>query len=51
MIKNWPPDGGVQVYDAFNPQARDIYWSYLNKNLFSKGVDAWWLGGLGAGAV
>ena len=42
-FKNWPPDGGVRVYDAFNPKARDIYWSYLNKNLFSKGVDAWWL--------
>ncbi|MDJ0366209.1 glycoside hydrolase family 31 protein [Hymenobacter sp. H14-R3] len=42
-FKNWPPDGGVRVYDAFNPKARDIYWSYLNKNLFSKGIDAWWL--------
>ena len=24
-FRNWPPDGGVRVYDAFNPRARDIY--------------------------
>jgi alpha-D-xyloside xylohydrolase len=39
----WPPEGGVRVYDAFNPQARDIYWKHMNKNLFSIGIDAWWL--------
>lgn len=42
----WPPDpnspSGVKVYDAYNQQARDIYWDYLNKGLFSKGIDAWW---------
>ena len=42
-FKNWPPDGGVRVYDAFSPKARDILWSYMNKNLFTKGIDAWWL--------
>jgi alpha-D-xyloside xylohydrolase len=39
----WPPEGGVRVYDAFNPHARDIYWKYMNKNIFSQGMDAWWL--------
>jgi len=34
---------GTQVYDAFNPAARDIYWKYMNKNLFSLGIDGWWL--------
>jgi len=34
---------GTQVYDAFNPVARDIYWKYMNKNLFSLGIDGWWL--------
>lgn len=29
-------------YDAFNPEARNMYWDQLNKKLFSKGVDAWW---------
>ncbi|HEY4786304.1 MAG TPA: TIM-barrel domain-containing protein [Bacteroidales bacterium] len=30
-------------YDAFNPEARGLFWAQVNKNLFSKGVDAWWL--------
>ncbi|SER66688.1 glycoside hydrolase family 31 protein [Pedobacter rhizosphaerae] len=34
---------GRSVYDAFNPLARKMYWKdYVNKNLFSLGVDAWW---------
>lgn len=43
----WPPDmeypSGVRVYDAYNPEARNIYWKYLNKGIFSLGVDGWWL--------
>ena len=43
----WPPDmnfpSGVKVYDAYNPEARDIYWKYLNKGLFSYGIDGWWM--------
>lgn len=30
-------------YDAFNPDARKMYWDQMNEKLFSKGVDAWWL--------
>jgi len=30
-------------YDAFNANARVNYWKDLNRKLFSKGVDAWWL--------
>jgi alpha-D-xyloside xylohydrolase len=34
---------GRRIYDAFNPAARKTYWNqYVNKNLFSFGVDAWW---------
>ncbi|TPG65834.1 TIM-barrel domain-containing protein [Hymenobacter nivis] len=39
----WPRTPHVRVYDAFNPKARDIYWSYLNKNIFSLGMDGWWM--------
>lgn len=43
----WPPDmnypSGVRVYDAYNPEARSIYWKYLNKGVFSLGVDSWWM--------
>ena len=41
--ETYPPREGVKVYDAFHPEARDIYWNYLNKNLFSLGMDGWWL--------
>lgn len=41
-FRTWPNEK-VRVYDAFNPKARDLYWSYMNKNIFSKGMDAWWL--------
>lgn len=30
-------------YDAFNPEARKLFWSQVNRDLFSKHVDAWWM--------
>jgi alpha-D-xyloside xylohydrolase len=30
-------------YDAFNPEARKLFWSQMDRELFRKGVDAWWL--------
>jgi len=43
----WPPKqdypSGVRPYDVYNPEARDIYWSYLNKGLFPFGIDGWWM--------
>jgi alpha-D-xyloside xylohydrolase len=30
-------------YDAFNPAARKLFWSQINRELFSKHVDAWWM--------
>jgi alpha-D-xyloside xylohydrolase len=54
-FKTWPPSGsdkwppnndypsGVKAYDPFNPKARDIYWDYLNKGIFSLGMDGWWM--------
>ena len=30
-------------YDAFNPEARKLFWSQINRELFSKNVDAWWM--------
>lgn len=54
-IKTWPASGaeiwpprmeypsGVRVYDPFNPAAREIYWKYASKGLFSLGIDGWWM--------
>jgi len=39
----WPPNSGTKPYDVYNPEARSIYWSYLNKGVFSLNPDAWWL--------
>lgn len=39
----WPPKAETKPYDVYNPAARNIYWSYLNKGIFSLGADAWWL--------
>jgi alpha-D-xyloside xylohydrolase len=39
----WPPKAGAKPYDLYNPEARDIYWNYLNKGVFNIGTDAWWL--------
>lgn len=30
-------------YDAYNPQARALFWKLMNEKLYSKGVDAWWM--------
>lgn len=42
----WPPrmdyPSGVRVYDAYNPEARDIYWNHLSR-LHKMGIDAWWM--------
>ncbi|HWO09091.1 MAG TPA: TIM-barrel domain-containing protein, partial [Polyangiaceae bacterium] len=30
-------------YDAFNPAARQLYWSQIEQALLPKGFDAWWV--------
>lgn len=42
-IETWPRNAGVKPYDPFNPEARQIYWSYMKKNILDLGMDAWWL--------
>ena len=43
----WPPKrdypSGVRVYDPYNPEARNIYWKYLNDGIFKLGMDGWWM--------
>lgn len=40
----WPPRSGAKPYDVFHPEARDIYWKYLDKGIFGYiGNDGWWL--------
>ena len=46
-LEAWPPNreypSGVEPFDPFNPEARDIYWKYLQKGLLSYGIDGWWM--------
>jgi len=38
------PEGNTErYYDAFDPEARALYWKQIDEQLFSKGIDAWWL--------
>ena len=34
---------GFKYYDAFNPDANQLYWQYLKEGLLSKGIDGWWI--------
>lgn len=41
-VKDWV-NFEYTFYDAFNPAARALYWDQIDRNLFQKGIDAWWL--------
>lgn len=42
--KDWIGQGYKNTfYDAFNPAARTAFWKLMNKRLYSKGIDAWWM--------
>ena len=46
IVEQWPPrkdyPSGVQVYNAYSKEARDIYWNNL-KRLHAFGLDGWWM--------
>lgn len=40
-LAGWPAE--ARPYDPFNPEARQIYWEAIRDNMYSIGIDAWWL--------
>jgi alpha-D-xyloside xylohydrolase len=43
-LRDWVGRGyEYTFYDAFNPNARELFWRQVNEKLFSKRVDAWWM--------
>lgn len=34
--------GNDSTYDAFDPEARALYWRQANEGIFSHGIDGWW---------
>jgi alpha-D-xyloside xylohydrolase len=44
MYLDWVGPGYLNAfYDAYNPAARDLYWSQIRQGIENKGFDAWWL--------
>lgn len=42
--RDWIAQGYISTfYDAFNPGARKGFWDLLDKKLYRKGIDAWWM--------
>ncbi|MGB3007410.1 MAG: TIM-barrel domain-containing protein, partial [Chitinophagaceae bacterium] len=43
--RDWIGEKGYvsTFYDAFNANARKGFWDLINKKLYSKGIDAWWM--------
>ncbi len=46
ISEQWPPrldyPSGVRVYDAYHPEAREIYWNNLRR-LYDMKMDGWWM--------
>ena len=42
-LSTFPQGNGVKVYDPWDPRAREIFWSYMEKYLWGAGIDGWWL--------
>lgn len=42
--RDWIANGYISTfYDAFNENARKGFWDLINKKIYSKGIDAWWM--------
>ncbi len=42
--RDWIGQGYVSTfYDAFNENARKGFWDLINKKIYAKGIDAWWM--------
>jgi alpha-D-xyloside xylohydrolase len=43
-IRDWIYPGYIgSFYDAYNPEARKLFWRQMNDHLYSLGIDAWWM--------
>lgn len=43
-VKDWIAHGYVgSFYDAYDADARNLFWEQIKDKLYSKGFDAWWL--------
>lgn len=43
-IRDWIGAGYIgSFYDAYNADARKLFWNQMNEHIYSKGMDAWWM--------
>ena len=43
-IRDWIHPGYIgSFYDAYHPEARQLFWEQIDEHLYEKGIDAWWL--------
>lgn len=43
-IRDWIAQGYMgSFYDAYQPEARELFWNQMNEHIFSLGMDAWWM--------
>ena len=42
-LSTFPQDGNTRVYNAYDKDARAIYWKYIKDNMVDIGMDGWWL--------
>ena len=43
-VRDWIYPGYLGTfYDPYSQEARTMFWNQINKGLYSKGIDAWWM--------
>ena len=43
-IRDWVGPGYVgSFYEAYSKEARQMFWNHMQENLYSLGIDAWWM--------
>lgn len=43
-IRDWVGPGYVgSFYDAYSPEARQLFWKQMQEHLYPLGIDAWWM--------
>lgn len=43
-VRDWIGKGYIgSFYDAYNPDARKLFWNQMKEKLYTKGFDAWWM--------
>ena len=43
-VRDWIGKGYIgSFYDAYRPEARDLFWNQIREHIYTKGFDAWWM--------